>query len=425
MLRQSFTNADRLCYTGGVALNSVTNERIIREVGFKDVFIMPAAEDSGNAIGAAYYALWQLTKKNGRKPLVHDAVGASYSPKRIEQAIKSMPAVRRVRSDDTIERTVDLLCEGKIIAWFQGRSELGPRSLGQRSILCDPRRADAKDVLNARVKHREGFRPFAPVIPLEDVRDWFDLEGSPAESAFMLRVCKFLPAKAPLVPGVVHVDGTGRIQTLTKKANGPLYELVRAFKKRTGVPILLNTSLNVAGEPIVETPEDALWCMLYTGIDHCVLGDQIVTKKASYKSLLDLYPYVKATGVSIDLPVLDGQLRRELSAFAPQELSGSWPPRSHAAAAETKLTSQWLAEGLAQTRIHAETEWGPVVHVMTAAILRVLANCTGALDGKTLAERFPFTLDGHSSQTSYLRILGTLRRASVVGFSEKPLPRSR
>jgi carbamoyltransferase len=276
---------DNLCYAGGVALNSVANERIISESGFKNVYIMPAAEDSGPAIGAAYYGLWQLTKKNTRRKLIHDTMGSQYSSSAITKAIKRAPAIELLKSKDVISDAVDLLCEGKILGWFQGRSELGPRALGQRSILCDPRREDAKEVLNRRVKHREAFRPFAPAILIEEVDEWFELNGAGAESPFMLRICNFKKEKMDKVPAVVHVDGTGRIQTVTREGNGPFYDLINRFFEKTGVPIILNTSFNTMGEPIVETPEDALFCLLNTGLDYCVLEDKLVTKRQSFRSL--------------------------------------------------------------------------------------------------------------------------------------------
>jgi carbamoyltransferase len=268
-----------LCYAGGVALNSVFNEMLVRDSAFKNLYFMPAAEDSGTAIGAAYYGLWQLTGKNSARKLIHDAVGRNYSLCEISKAIKKIPGVQQLDSTDPISAAVDLLCEGKIIGWFQGRSELGPRALGQRSILCDPRRPDGKAVLNMRVKHREAFRPFAPVILLEEAKNWFELDGQSPESPFMLRVCKFREDRKQEVPAVVHVDDTGRFQTLTKEANGQLYELVKKFHEKTGVPILLNTSFNVMGEPIVETPEDALLTFLSTGLDYCFLEGQLVEKR--------------------------------------------------------------------------------------------------------------------------------------------------
>lgn len=270
---------EHLCYSGGVALNSVANERIVRESPFEKIYFMPAAEDSGAAVGAAFYGLWQLGGGHTRRRLRHDAVGRAYSGSAIADAIDRAPGVEVVPCEDVLAETARLLDEGKILGWFQGRSELGPRALGQRSIVCDPRRPDGKEVLNRRVKHREGFRPFAPVVLLEEAPNWFDVDGREPESPFMLRVCKFREQKQAAVPAVVHVDGTGRYQTVTKEANGRFYELVRAFHERTGVPVILNTSFNVMGEPIVETPTDALLCFQATGIDYCVLEGWLVRKR--------------------------------------------------------------------------------------------------------------------------------------------------
>ena len=284
--------SNNLVFTGGVALNSVANERIVREGSFKNIYFMPIAEDSGNAIGAAYYGLWQLTQQNTKRPLVHDTLGKSYGRSEIDGAIKQNPSVTVRPSADIISQVVELLIEGKIIGWFQGRSELGPRALGQRSILCDPRRIDGKEYVNRRVKHREDFRPFAPSVLLEEAHNWFELDNVEPDCPFMLRVCRFRHDKKSLVPAVVHADGTGRVQTVTRLRNGIFYELVHAFYKRTGVPILLNTSFNIMGEPIVETPEDALWCMLCTGIDYCVLESKLVAKVSARSSILDLRPQI-------------------------------------------------------------------------------------------------------------------------------------
>lgn len=282
--------SNNLCYAGGVALNSVANERIIRESKFNNVYIIPAAEDSGPAIGAAYYGLWQLTGKNTRRRLLHDSVGRPYPRTAISQAVAETPGVEVVESYNVISDAVDLLADGKIVGWFQGGSELGPRALGQRSILCDPRRPDGKEVLNSRVKHREAFRPFAPVILLEEAENWFEMGGATTDSRFMLRVCPFKEERRDKVPAVVHVDGTGRIQTVTEEANGRFYDLVKKFNEKTGVPIVLNTSFNIMGMPIIETPQDALLCLLSTGIDYCVLEDLIVKKRESILLGFDLEP---------------------------------------------------------------------------------------------------------------------------------------
>lgn len=273
--------SDNLCYAGGIALNSVANERIIRESGFRRVHITAAAEDSGPAVGAAYYGLWKLTGQNTQRKLLRDACGRVYQPESVSAAVESSPFLDSIMSADVISDTVDLLCAGMKVGWFAGGSELGPRALGQRSILCDPQRLDAKDILNGQIKMREAFRPFAPAILLEEVANWFECDGD-LESPFMLRVLKFRSDKATLVPAVAHVDNTGRLQTLTEDANGRFYELVKQFHRRTGVPILLNTSFNVMGKPIVETPDDALDCLLSTGLDCCVFEDRIVYKRVRW-----------------------------------------------------------------------------------------------------------------------------------------------
>jgi len=315
---RSLCPSENLCYAGGVALNSVANERIIRESGFKNVSIMPAAEDSGPAIGAAYYGLWELTKNNPRRKLIHDAVGREYSSSAISDVIKNAPSIECIDSQDVISDTVDLLCAGNIVGWFQGRSELGPRALGQRSILCDPRRPDAKEILNSRVKYRESFRPFAPVVLLEEAVNWFELDGTDAASPFMLRVAPFKKDKMDQVPAVAHIDGTGRFQTVTKQANGRFYDLIEKFYEKTGVPIILNTSFNVMGEPIVETPEEALSCLLFTGMDYCVLEDQIVTKKAvpSSEALRAMLEQVKTIKKGLGTPGLQETVAQRAQAIA-------------------------------------------------------------------------------------------------------------
>lgn len=271
-------SSDNLCYAGGVALNSVANERIIRESGFENVYIMPAAEDSGTAIGAAYHGLWQLTQHNSQRAILHDAPGRAYSTADVSAALDKHENIRVVHSANVISDAVQLLRDGKIIGWFDGGAELGPRALGQRSILCDPRRYDAKETLNRRVKMREPFRPFAPAVLLEEARNWFEFDGTSPDSPFMLRVVEVNSARKNEVPAIVHVDGTGRLQTLTHQNNGRFYELVKEFHEQTGVPMLLNTSFNRMGQPIIETPSDAVECLLNTGLDCCVFKDRIVLK---------------------------------------------------------------------------------------------------------------------------------------------------
>jgi carbamoyltransferase len=199
----------------------------------------------------------------------------------VSAAIDATKNIYVVNSTDVISDTVDLLCDGKIIGWFDGGSELGPRALGQRSIICDPRLPEAKDTLNRRVKMREPFRPFAPAVLLEGASRWFDFDGTTHESPFMLRVVDVKPEKRSEIPAIVHVDGTGRLQTLTRKNNGRFYDLVQKFHEKTGVPVLLNTSFNRMGQPIIETPADAIACLLNTGLDCCIFEDRIVFKISS------------------------------------------------------------------------------------------------------------------------------------------------
>lgn len=275
---RSLCDSENLCYAGGVALNSIANERLIRESDFPGIFITPAAEDSGAAIGAAYYGFWQLTGQNTYRPMNHDACGRRYKPAEITAAIDTAARVDFIKSQDVVGDAVELLQEGKILGWFDGGSEMGPRALGQRSIVCDPRRDDAKEILNSRIKRREDFRPFAPVVLLEEVQNWFEIDHQNPASPFMLRICKFREKKRSRVPAVVHIDNSGRLQTITQQENGRFYELVRRFYEQTGVPMLLNTSFNVRGEPIVETPEDAIRCLLSSGLDACVFEDRIAFK---------------------------------------------------------------------------------------------------------------------------------------------------
>lgn len=319
------TGQNRLCYAGGVALNSIANELLFRRLGFEDVYIMPAAEDSGAAIGAAFYGLGMLRGTLTSRRLLHDCLGRSYSADEVRRAVASTPHVESVPVDDLLDAAVDRLCRGEVLGWFQAGSELGPRALGQRSILCDARLADGKDRLNTRVKHREGFRPFAPAVLLEEAERWFDLPAGFSESPSMLRVCRFKPGRAAQVPAAAHIDGTGRLQTVCAQANGRFHALLKRFFERTGVPILLNTSYNIATEPIVESPVDALWCLLATQLDALILEDRLIVKSASYSSILALYPRLQANKVHISLPILGGVFPHKLAVDADVELCTMTP----------------------------------------------------------------------------------------------------
>lgn len=319
------TNSPRLCYTGGVALNAVANELLIRRKIFDDVFLQPAAEDSGTAIGAAYHGLWRLLDMRGapRRPLaptVHDSAGRRYPQQEVEAAIAATPGIEVIARDSIIERTASLLVEGAVVGWFDGGSELGPRALGHRSLLCDPRPSDAKEKMNLKVKHREAFRPFAPIIVESKTAEWFDAPAHAPFSPVMLRVFPFQREMAPRVPAVVHYDGTGRLQSLRQSTHPRLFALVDAFDRLTGTPIILNTSFNVMGEPIIETPEDALWSLLYTAIDYCVFDGAIVRRSPTFASMLDLRPSLNVASVisetRFEADPASGQQRRQVVQFA-------------------------------------------------------------------------------------------------------------
>ncbi len=277
------TGEKNLCMAGGVALNCVANGRIAREAGFDNVWIQPAAGDDGIAIGSAYYGYLEILKQRRSFVMRQAFLGKSYGADEIAAALAPGTVrlqTRRTRPRDICAATAQLLANGQVIGWFQGRSEFGPRALGNRSILADPRQAGMKDKLNRRVKHRQAFRPFAPVVLAERAAEVFaDGEASP----FMLVARQVRPEWRDKIPAVVHVDGTARVQTVTREENARLYDLLRAFDALTGVPVLLNTSLNVRGEPMVETPEDAVACFLGTGIDALVLHDALVSKTVLHR----------------------------------------------------------------------------------------------------------------------------------------------
>jgi len=266
----------RLCMAGGVALNCVANGRIARETPIEDIWVQPAAGDDGGALGAALYAYSHLFGGRERWAMRHAFLGPSFDHEACREALVAHGlAYEELDEAAMVARTADLLAEGKILAWFQGRMEYGPRALGNRSILADPRPKDMKDVLNRRVKRREGFRPFAPAVAVEEARAWFDTAH---DSPFMLLAVPVRAEKQALVPAITHVDGSARLQTVAQEENALFHALIRAFGERTGVPMLLNTSFNVRGEPIVCTPREAVACFRSTDVDALVLGRFVVTK---------------------------------------------------------------------------------------------------------------------------------------------------
>jgi carbamoyltransferase len=270
---QDRTGMMKLCMAGGVAYNSVANGLIRKNTRFRECFIQPAAGDSGTALGVAFY-IWNNKLGNCRDYVMEDAyLGPESSETELEQALRDF-GVHYQKIDTIEERAADLLASGKIVGWFQDRMEFGPRALGNRSILADPRQAEIKDVLNRRIKHRESFRPFAPAVLEEYVEEYFE-DAFP--SPFMLMVFKVRPEMQRNIPAIEHVDHTGRVQSVSKTVNPKFWKLIEAFRQRTGIPLLLNTSFN-ENEPIVCSPQDALHCYATTRMDALVLGNFLLSR---------------------------------------------------------------------------------------------------------------------------------------------------
>jgi carbamoyltransferase len=276
------TGSKNLCIAGGVALNCVANGRIVREGPFENVWIQPAAGDDGIAIGCALYGHLAVRRQPRRYTMRHAYLGRTYRRDDVNEALQSSLAralTRHEQSADIATATAEHLAAGRIVGWFQGGSEFGPRALGNRSILADPRDPGMKDRLNARVKHRQSFRPFAPAVLVERSQDIF--EGDP-DSPFMLLSTNVRPEWRDRLPAVTHIDGSARVQTVDRETNPVFHALIEAFERRTGVPVLVNTSFNIRGEPIVETPMEAMDCFLSTDIDVLVIHDLLIEKRWTY-----------------------------------------------------------------------------------------------------------------------------------------------
>lgn len=273
---KELTGEDNLCLSGGVALNSVANGRILQEKIFDKIYIYPAAGDDGACVGAALYSYYQqnderVFDKENQTPYL----GYASNETEILKAIKKNNLQYR-KSNNIAKDVAKLMAEGKFVGWYQGRAEFGPRALGNRSIVVDPRKAENKDLVNARIKFREAFRPFAPSVLEEYAQDYFETDG--VDSPYMILAFDVKKNKQKVIPAVTHVDGTARIQTVTKEQNKRYWNLINEFYKLTGVPVVLNTSFNRMGEPIVNTPEEAINCLLGSGLDAVALGDYLITK---------------------------------------------------------------------------------------------------------------------------------------------------
>ena len=280
---QKSTGSTRLCFAGGCAMNSVANGKIREQTGFREVFIQPAAGDNGTALGAALYACHEMNGKRRGFVMEHGYWGPSFDDGAIAAALDAQHAAiaehgcgRRAWDDEAaLERwTAEQIAAGRVVGWYQGRMEWGSRALGNRSIIADPRRADMREIINTRIKFRERFRPFAPSV-LEEALDEYFVGGVP--DPFMLQVYPVRPDKRALVPAITHVDGSGRLQTVSPRSNPRYYRLIKAFEGLTGVPMLLNTSFN-ENEPIVLTPEQALDCFLRTHMDVIVMGRHVLER---------------------------------------------------------------------------------------------------------------------------------------------------
>jgi carbamoyltransferase len=261
-----------------VALNAVLNGKILAETDVEEIFVQPAAADNGAALGAALY-VHHTIYGGKRSPRLQDVyLGPAFDEEEILKALRGVEGLTFEKYERIEARAAELLTEGKVLGWFQGRMEYGPRALGNRSILADPRRADMKDQVNAKVKFREAFRPFAPAILAERVQDYFLGAEKGGSFPFMTVVLPIRPEKQAEIPAVTHFDGTGRLQTVEASVNPRFHAVIQEFERRTGVPVLMNTSFNLAGEPIVCRPEEAISTFLRSGLDGLVLGDYLCFK---------------------------------------------------------------------------------------------------------------------------------------------------
>jgi carbamoyltransferase len=289
---------DNLCISGGVALNSVANGKILKNTKFKDLYIIPSPGDSGASIGAAayiYFTLLNHKRKMQNKQKKNSILESAYlGPEFSDSYVKKFLDDNKIKytvfksENDIIKTTAKLIYDNQVVGWFQGRMEFGPRALGNRSILANPCNPKMKDILNLKVKHREAFRPFAPVVCLEDAKQYFECDDLiPLTTDFMLMVYPVQKQYRKSIPAVTHIDGSGRIQTIRREQNKRYHDLIKEFGKSSGIPILINTSFNIRGEPIVCTPYDAYKCMMGTGIDCLVIGKYLIKRSENMRDAWD------------------------------------------------------------------------------------------------------------------------------------------
>ena len=277
------TGLPRLCLAGGVALNSVANGRLLRETPFEELYVQPAAGDGGAALGAALWGYHAVLGKPRGFVMDHAFWGQGHPPAAVEDFVRAqgLPALRLEDEAKLLDRVVEHIEAGQVVGWSQDRFEWGPRALGHRSILADPRRADMKDLVNTKIKFREPFRHFAPSVPVEHAEEYFALPDPDRHypARFMLYVVDVHPARRDVIPAVTHVDGTARMQIVHRAANPTYHRLITRFGQATGVPVLLNTSFNLRGEPIVNTPAEAFSTFARSGMDVLVLGHCLLDKR--------------------------------------------------------------------------------------------------------------------------------------------------
>ncbi|MFT7462187.1 MAG: carbamoyltransferase [Pseudohongiellaceae bacterium] len=288
------TGCTNVCMAGGVALNSVSNGKLTKETKAKQLYVHSAPGDDGASVGAALWAYHHLLDKPRVGALDHAYLGSEYSPAQVEQFLNDNNiAFEHIKDDETFfDRVSDDLIAGKVGGWFRGRFEWGPRALGARSIIADASNAEMKEIVNAKIKFREAFRPFAPSVLSEDAAEWFELaDGDEAWPArFMLYVVPVKEDKREKIPAITHVDGSGRLQTVIKETNPAYHRIIEKFKEKTGIPVILNTSFNLKGEPIVETPAQAFNTFSRSEMDVLYLGNYIVVKEA--KKIIDSTPFM-------------------------------------------------------------------------------------------------------------------------------------
>jgi carbamoyltransferase len=274
----SITKLDAVCIAGGCAQNSVANGKLTLNTPFKKVYIPPAGHDAGTSIGSALYHYNQTLKQPRIKPMFNPYMGSFATNDAIEVLLKEKGiAYEKLEEKALYDKVTGCIIDGGIVGWFQGRAEFGPRALGHRSILADPRRNDVKEILNLKIKRRESFRPFAPSILIDHVPAYFELSDY---VPFMEKVFVIKPSMREKIPAVTHVDGTGRLQTIDKNVEPRYYGLIQNFYEKTGVPVLVNTSFN-ENEPIVNRPQEALDCFLRTKMDMLVLENCVITRNGS------------------------------------------------------------------------------------------------------------------------------------------------